>query len=64
MFSIGKSNDYSKRSQLVRRGIGRPPKLAEQLTADSCVREVRRSDRVTVAQTSPPTPLTIIHPEM
>ena len=45
----------------VRRGRGGPPK---QPTADTCVRDVRRSDRVKAAQSSPPTPLTTIHPEI
>ena len=32
--------------------------------ADKCVREIRRSDRMNAAQSSPPTRLTTIRPEM
>ena len=46
----------------VRRDRGRPPRM--QPTADTCAREVRRSDRVKATQSSPPTPLTTIRPEM
>ena len=46
----------------VRRDRGRPPR--KQPTADTCAREVRRSERVKATRSSPPTPLTTIPPEM
>ena len=48
----------------VKQGRRRLPKQPKQPTADTCVREVRTSERVKAAQSSPPTPLTTIRPEM
>ena len=46
----------------VRRDRGRPPR--KQPTADTCAREVRRSERIKATQSFPPTPLATIRPEM
>ena len=46
----------------VRLDRGRPP--SKQPTADTCAREVRKTERIKATRSSPPNPLTTIRPEM